>query len=350
MRPRRLARPVRVEAAPCLGAREEVVFFPTFGRPDEAGAGWSLDVRGWVYDPAHDGAVRHRLLEVLCHALEARRHDPEIPVLRERARAFLVNGVRDRRVCIRLADRAYALAASGRDGHFGATLRLSAGEAAALATAGDWLSFEAVMAEGDPRHFLGGARLVGATGLTVVSDIDDTIKVSEVGDRRALLANTFLREFRPVPGMADLYRGWAGGGAVFHYVSASPWQLYGPLSEFLRRHDFPAGTFHLRSFRPRGTGLRKLLANPERTKRRAIGALLEAFPRRRFVLVGDSGERDPELYAGLARDYPGGVARVLIRDVTGGGCAARRFRGAFEGLPEGLWQVFREPREIAALE
>src|SRR5262249_18285644 len=154
-------------------------------------------------------------------------------------------------------------------------------------------------------------------------------KVSEVCDHRALLANTFLREFRPVPGIAELYRGWAAGGAVFHYVSASPWQLYAPLSEFLRRHDFPPGTFHLKSFRARVTGLRKLLANPEKAKRRAIGAVLEAFPRRRFVLVGDSGERDPEMYAGLARDYPGRVARVLIRDVTGRGPGAERFREAF---------------------
>jgi phosphatidate phosphatase APP1 len=335
---------------PDLAAGEEVVFFPSFGRLDEGGATWALDVRGWVYDPTHDGRVRSRLLELLCHALEVREQEPEIPLLRERMQPFLVNGQRGRRVRVRVGGRAFTLRASGRDGYFGGTVRLPAAEAAALAAGGDWLSFEAVTAAGDARHFPGRARLVGATGLTVVSDIDDTVKVSEVHDHRALLANTFLREFRPVPGMADLYRRWAEAGAVFHYVSASPWQLYAPLSEFLRLHDFPAGTFHLKSFRPRGTGLRKILANPEKTKRRAAAAVLEAFPRRRFVLVGDSGERDPEMYAGLARDYPGRVARVLIRDVTGDGPRAERFREAFEGLPDGLWHVFQEPREIDALE
>ncbi len=335
------------QAASGIGAHEEVVFFPTFGRLDEGGAGWSLAVRGWVYDPTHDGAVRRRLLELLCHALEVREHEADVPLLRERVRPFLVGTARGKRVRIRLGDRGYALRASGRDGHFAGTVRLPAAEAAALAAAGDWLSFEAVTADGDARRFAGRARLVGATGLTVVSDIDDTVKVTEVRDHRALLANTFLREFRAVPGMADLYRRWAKGGAVFHYVSASPWQLYAPLSDFLRRHDFPAGTFHLKSFRPRVTGLRTLLANPEKSKRRAVAAVLEAFPRRRFVLVGDSGERDPEMYAELARAYPGRVARVLIRDVTGEGPRGRRFRAAFGGLPGGLWQVFREPQQVS---
>jgi hypothetical protein len=348
----RFRRPARLvgDATTCLGADEEVVFFPTFGRLDEGGAGWSLQVRGWVYDPTHDGAVRHGLMRLLCHALEVREHEAEIPLLRERLRAFLVNGKRGRPVCVRLGGRAYALGESGRDGRIAGTVRLSAAEAAALAAGGDWLGFEAVTADGDGRRFPGRARLVGATGLTVVSDIDDTVKVSEVRDRRALLANTFLREFRPVPGMAELYRRWAAAGAVFHYVSASPWQLYAPLSEFLHAHDFPAGTFHLKSFRPRGAGLRKVLASPEKTKRQAVAAVLEAFPGRRFVLVGDSGERDPEMYAGLARDHPGRVARVLIRDVTGEGPGAERYREAFAGLPEGLWQVFREPGEVAALE
>jgi hypothetical protein len=347
---RRPARRLSAKPAPCLGPGEEVVFFPTFARLDEGGADWLLQVRGWVYDPTHDGLVRRQLLGLLCHALEVREHEAEIPLLRERARAFLVGSTRGKRVCICLGDETFALGASGRDGHFGGAVRLSGAEAEALAAGGDWLSFQAVTAAGDARRFPGRARLVGATGLTVVSDIDDTVKVSEVHDRRALLANTFLREFRPVPGMAELYRHWAGQGAVFHYVSASPWQLYAPLSEFLARHDFPAGTFHLKTFRPKVTSLRKVLASPEKTKRQAVALLLEAFPRRRFVLVGDSGERDPEMYADLARAYPGQVARVLIRDVMGEGPGAARFRTAFENLPEGLWQVFREPGEVAAVD
>jgi hypothetical protein len=345
----RRPRPRAGETISCVGPDEEVEFFPTFAYLDEGGSSWSLDVRGWVYDPTHDGRIRSRLLAWLCHTLEVHEQAAELPLLRERARPFLLNGRRGRSVCVRIGGRDHPLKASGRDGHFGGTVRLSAADAAALSAGGDWLGFEAVTERQDGRRFAGRARLVGSTGWTAISDIDDTVKVSEVADHRALLANTFLRDFRPVPGMAELYRRWADGGAVFHYVSASPWQLYAPLSDFLSCHDFPAGTFHLKAVRPRGTGLRKFLANPEKTKRKAAAALLAAFPRRRFVMVGDSGERDPEMYAGLARDYPGQVARILIRDVGGDGAQAERLAEAFQGLPEGLWQVFREPGEVAAL-
>jgi phosphatidate phosphatase APP1 len=63
-------------------------------------------------------------------------------------------------------------------------------------------------------------------GLSVFSDIDDTIRVSHVQDRAALLRGTFLEPFRPVRGMAALYRAWSDDGAQFHYLSATPWQLY----------------------------------------------------------------------------------------------------------------------------
>jgi hypothetical protein len=345
---RRLAGRLRGQITSSLGVAEEVVFFPTFGCLDDDGSGWSLALRGWVYDPTREGPIARHLLEMLCHHLQVHEHEPEVPLLRERARAFLVSTERGKRVCIRLGTHMYSLPASGRDGHFAGTVRLLANEATALAAGGEWLDYQAVMADGDSRRFPGRARLVAATGLTVISDIDDTIKVSEVRDHRALLANTFLREFRPVPGMAEVYRRWAEAGAVFHYVSASPWQLYAPLSEFVQQHGFPAGTFHLKSFRPQGTGLRNVLANPERTKRRAIEAVFEAFPRRQCILVGDSGERDPEMYGMLAREHPKRVRRVLIRDVTGEAPDAGRFRDAFHGLAEDLWQVFREPQEIAA--
>jgi hypothetical protein len=78
-----------------------------------------------------------------------------------------------------------------------------------------------------------------------------------------------------------------------------------------------------------------------------IEPLVTRFPRRRFVLVGDSGERDPEIYGTLARRYPGQIARVLIRDVTGEPASAPRYQEAFRGLAAGVGQVFGDPSEIA---
>ena len=106
---------------------------------------------------------------------------------------------------------------------------------------------------GSPRHFTPAAAellLIPPTGLSIISDIDDTVKLSDVLNKRELLRNTFLREFVPVEGMAELYRHWGEEHeAVFHYVSASPWQLQPELEGFLRNSGFPPATFHLKSVR-----------------------------------------------------------------------------------------------------
>ena len=88
------------------------------------------------------------------------------------------------------------------------------------------MSFSVVLRDGDPRKFHGSALLVPEHGLSVVSDIDDTIKISQVRDRRELLRNTFAREFVAAPGMAARYQQLAASADTrFHYVSSSPLQL-----------------------------------------------------------------------------------------------------------------------------
>ena len=90
-----------------------------------------------------------------------------------------------------------------------------------------------------------------------------------------------------------------------------------------------------------------LFEGPEKYKPGVIDPLMKRFPNRRFVFVGDSGERDPEIYGALAREHPQQVAKILIRDVTEEGPDAERFKTAFRELRPTLWKVFREPSEIA---
>jgi len=209
------------------------------------------------------------------------------------------------------------------------------------------MDFEAVLPPGDSRRFTGQVHLLEATGLSVISDIDDTIKITEVRDRRAMLRNTFLRDFQGVPGMAGFYQTLARfNGARFHYVSASPWQLYPLVAEFIQSSGFPEGTFALRAFRWKDESFFNLFTDPEAYKLAAIEPLLRQFPQRRFVLVGDSGERDPEVYAALARKFPEQIRRIYIRDVTGEPGTAARYQQCFSGIPGNRWQVFRAPGEI----
>jgi phosphatidate phosphatase APP1 len=82
--------------------------------------------------------------------------------------------------------------------------------------------------------------LVEKAGVSVISDIDDTIKMTNVRERPVMLRNTFLREFQPAPGMSEFCQTLARfKQATFHYISASPWQLYLPLAKFARANCLP---------------------------------------------------------------------------------------------------------------
>ena len=190
-----------------------------------------------------------------------------------------------------------------------------------------------------------GLHLLGEQGLSVISDIDDTIKITHVHDRAALLRQTFFRDFEAVPGMADLYGRWQAAGAAFDYVSRSPWQLFTPLAEFVSEHGFPAGTFHMRNFRWKNASTME--SDKDGSKKLAVIAEIFAnLPQRQFICVGDSGEHDPEVYGELARRHPGQVKAIFIRCVNGAERRSERLARAFDGLPDSMWQGFEEPAEL----
>jgi phosphatidate phosphatase APP1 len=184
--------------------------------------------------------------------------------------------------------------------------------------------------------------LIEPRGLSVISDIDDTIKISDVTNRRELLANTFLREYKPVAGTSELYRWWATHEVRFHYVSASPWQLYGPMSDFLAAHKFPGGSMHMKVFRLKDRSALGLLAAQQQYKPEVIAKIMSDFPRRRFVLVGDSGEQDPEIHGALARERKEQVARIFIRHIGSQKTMGARYEAAFKGVPRETWHVFTD--------
>ena len=199
----------------------------------------------------------------------------------------------------------------------------------------------------------GRIHLVEETGTSVISDIDDTVKVTNVADRRELLRNTLVREFMAVEGMPEVYRRWHDAGAAFHYVSSSPWQLSDCLCRFLGAAGLPAGSMHLKLFRLKDSTPLGRLPSRKRSKRRTIEQIMDDFPARRFVLVGDSGERDPEVYAAIARRRPEQVAGVVIREVPSKASRAKvreRLVKLARRLPADSFTVFQKPDELADLQ
>jgi phosphatidate phosphatase APP1 len=262
--------------------------------------------------------------------------------------------VRGKRIAMRVGDEVISLAKpSQRNGQFLDSLRLDADRAKQLAAPSRshscWLRLEVVSPASATARVPGQVNLIDETGVSVISDIDDTIKHSNVANRRELLRNTFLREFRPVSGMAELYSQWHEQGAAFHYVSSSPWQLFDSLYEFLSTQEFPMGSMHLQPIRWRDPSLLRLFAAQPYRKRRAIATLVRAFAHRKFVLIGDSGERDIEIYGSIARRFPTQIDRILIRRVEGRAVTARRLARAFRNVPTKKWRFFSEASELMNL-
>ncbi|XZG70986.1 phosphatase domain-containing protein [Chitinibacteraceae bacterium HSL-7] len=154
----------------------------------------------------------------------------------------------------------------------------------------------------------------------LISDIDDTVLVSGVTDKTTLLRRSLTvppERRAAVAGVADMYQRWVASqpnpdAAPLFYLSASPRQLTSGIRRFLAHNSFPQGVLMLKEV---GHESRDPLTDQQRYKLARIEAVLTAFPKVRFTLVGDDGERDPEIYADLQRRYPQRVAAVWIRRV-----------------------------------
>jgi phosphatidate phosphatase APP1 len=318
-----------------LSKDEEVRFFPSYARWEDSRGGWQARLRGWVFEPEQDSLVRKTLSNSLTRFAPL---DADRVLFHNRLQAFLVDTEEGKSLRVQWGK--------------GPTQKIRSGEEGELR----WDDFALsgpetkegtnlpVRLREDGRTFEGRVLLIGPKGLSVVSDIDDTIKISSVTVKEELMANTFFRPWRAVPGMAALYQQWGQEGAVFHYVSNSPWPLETVLEFFLEREGFPPGTTHLRPFSARGTLEESLLKSNGHHKEDVLRSLLNDFPQRTFILVGDSGERDPEIYGAIAREFPNRVTKILIRNITTD--ATNRFERAFKSVDIEKWTLFQTPFEI----
>lgn len=156
----------------------------------------------------------------------------------------------------------------------------------------------------------------------VISDIDDTVIHTGANTlfrqwRTILFNNAHTR--RPFAGIDAFYRALAlgaderGHNPLF-YVSSSSWNLYMLFSNILELHDIPPGPLMLRNY---GLDRRKGISFGHRDhKLEQIEPILETYPDLQFVLIGDSGQKDPEIYRELVHSYPGRIRAIYIRDVT----------------------------------
>lgn len=333
---------------------QRATLFPSLGYFDERRGCWRSLVHGRVFTEGHTLLGTRILLRGLKKAMKATPEQVASETFQHRIDGFLAAPGRRRRIVLEIADKQYRLGRrTRRNGAFYGALSLPENQFPTTphALGGRSLTTEMNLLQstdelGTIGPTSGKLFVVSPQGLSVISDIDDTIKLTEATSRREMLANTFLRPFEVVEGMAALYQHWQQLGCDFHYVSSSPWQLYAPLAELCEASDFPAGSMHLRYFRVRDEMFKRFRPIRRNSKVGIIVGILKRLPQRKFLLVGDSGEKDPEIYRFLAKRFPDRISAVLIRNLKSHPLNSKRLRKLQAIGDRTLLKVFEDSEEI----
>ena len=153
----------------------------------------------------------------------------------------------------------------------------------------------------------------------VITDLDDTVWRTDVTNIARMLWNTFTKNPHtrsPFHGVAEFYRALQAGSTqqVFnpiYYVSNSPYSLYDLVEEFLRLRNIPLGPIYLRP-----VGISTELLHSTDHKFNTIDRLMTLHRDLDFILIGDSGEHDAEIYLKVVQAHPNRIKAIYIRDVN----------------------------------
>lgn len=155
------------------------------------------------------------------------------------------------------------------------------------------------------------------TLIGVVCDIDDTVMVTALPRPFLAAWNSFVRDEharRPVPGMAvlmeRLHRNYPGAPVI--YLSTGAWNVHPTLTRFLTRHLYPPGAFLLTDWGPTHD---RWFRSGQEHKKKNLEQLSREFPSLKWILIGDDGQHDEDIYADFARAHPDNVRAIAIREL-----------------------------------
>ncbi len=156
----------------------------------------------------------------------------------------------------------------------------------------------------------------------VISDIDDTVVYTAANDtgkmiRIAYMGNAHSR--KPLLGVEPFYKALQQGqeeteGNPIFYVSSSPWNMYDLFDKFMSINNIPNGPILLRDIELSPANLTSF--SHKGHKKEQIEPIFQRFPELPFILIGDSGQKDPEIYQQLIQAYPDRILAVYIRDAV----------------------------------
>ena len=340
-----------------LDPTHRATLYPMLGYVHRDGEHWRVLAQGRFYRHTPLTLSKRLLIRGLQRVMNVPREEFQEELFHKRLEGFLAAAEPGRRVVLRVGDELIPLKKKTRgSGLFQSTIDLPNRSVLGLAPgAMERDTRVEISLSLDPTHPPHAAissplYLVAPRGISVISDIDDTIKNTQVTQKRAMLANTVVHPFQAIEGMAEVYRQWAAKGAFFHYVSSSPWQIFESLDDFFVQHQFPEGSMHLRWFRLRDEILRKWQLLRRRGKYAIIANLMKRFPQRQFILLGDSGERDPEIYGKIAKRFAQQIPLVAIRQVADKPLEGKRWRKVLQTSRQTPYITFEHAHQLPRLE
>ncbi|KAG8969564.1 hypothetical protein FRC03_002003 [Tulasnella sp. 419] len=155
------------------------------------------------------------------------------------------------------------------------------------------------------------AYFVPDTGVTVIADIDDILRLTQIWYARKALVNSFGSRFVPLEGMPEIMNSWAGDPTVhFHYITTTPFMVGRSYMSFIFNH-FPHGSFDFRVWK--NLTIEQIFA----IRRYHLIRIFQTFPKRKFILLGDTSNQDAmKAYPEMATLFPGQISCILMRNIT----------------------------------
>ncbi|KXX67146.1 phosphatase domain-containing protein [Flammeovirga sp. SJP92] len=193
----------------------------------------------------------------------------------------------------------------------------------------------------------------------VISDIDDTVLITHATSFLKRIPQTIVKHAfkrKEVKAMSKFYNEMKAQGASFFYVSNSEMNLFWIIKLFLSTREFPKGPIYLRyhknwkdfisNRKNIGIGLQKSQHKIDR-----ISYLIDKFPKSKFLLIGDSGQRDPYTYKFIAEKFPDNISGIMIRDVSSGKKDVEMLKIKKDLLALDIpFHIFHDPKEAMRLE
>ena len=190
--------------------------------------------------------------------------------------------------------------------------------------------------------------LVSETGMTIISDIDDILRVTKIYEPKQGILNTFAKPFTPWLNMPDIYRNWTLSlpNMHFHYLTTTPEQITRNYMEFIY-NNYPGGSFDTRPLNfsdvSATLSIRKYL----------LIKVIETFPQRKFILIADTSNSDvmrdyPEMY----KLFPGQIQCIFLRNTsaTDPGDKFPYNTKGFKGIPQHNYMFFLHPDDLTNLD